>query len=381
MSSMDNIRIAAVGDISLHARGNTPAQAVMGFGIKDLLKNSDVILGNLEGPLASHGNCTPGKCSLVSDPACIRDLVDCGFHVVSLANNHIMDYGPEGLHETIELLSKCGIAGIGAGANLYEANKPFFKTARGRRVAFLARSSVIVSSPSYATEKTPGVAFFEMEELKNTIRKCRDLADNIILSIHWGIEHYSYPSPLQRDLAKELIGSGADVIIGHHPHVLQGLEKIGKGIVAYSIGNFIFDDIRWSYTNEDGVIRERLVKLNDENRKTCILKIELSGKDDFSSEFIPAIISSSGTVEIDEHRTRIKEYHRLCSRLAWPFYRTIWKIYSIKQEWILRVIPMLRGRFRWRSLKNLRFKHIREIIVKLRRSARISTEKTTNPYE
>jgi len=378
---MDKVNIAAVGDISFHGMGNIRAHDVLDSGIKNLLINSDVVFGNLEGPLASCGQGTPGKCLLGSDPFWAGELADYGFDVVSMANNHVMDYGPEGLMETIGLLEKRGVAVIGAGINLSEANRPYFMTVGGRRLAFIARSSVIVSSPSCATERTPGVAFLDMNELKKSIQACKDKADSVIVSIHWGVEHYSYPSAFQRDLAGELIRSGAGLVIGHHPHVLQGVEKIGKGVAAYSLGNFIFDDIRWSFTNEDGVIRERLVKLNDENRKTCILKAELSGKDVFSCEFIPAIIRSGGVVEIDEDEARIKQYQMLCSRLTWPFYKYFWKLYSIRQELVLRIMPMLAGRFRWQNLKKLRLKHIRELIIKLRRSAKVSMEKTTNPYE
>ena len=378
---MEKITIAAVGDISFHGRESTQLHDAIHSSIKTHFKNSDIVIGNLEGPFISGGQCTPGKCVLGSDPSWVKDLYNSGFDVVSLANNHVMDYGPDGLRETIDSLKRHGIAVIGAGVDLHDANQPFYMSIKNRRLAFLARSSVIVSSPCYATIKTPGVAFLDMKELKTSISRCKDQADNIILSIHWGIEHYLYPSSSQRDLARELIRSGADLIIGHHPHVLQGVEKIGKGMAAYSLGNFIFDDIRWSFTDKEGGNQDRLVTLTDENRKTCVLIVKLSEEDIFSYDFIPAIIKPDCIIEIDEDTARVKQYHRLCSRLSWPFYKPLWKLYSIKQEWVLRVMPMLKGKFTWQKLKKLRLKHLRELIYKMRRSAKISMGKTTNPYE
>jgi hypothetical protein len=375
------LNIAAVGDISFNGKiENDPSPGVFSK-VEDILKNADITIGNLENPLIESGESVPGKCVLRGATGWADVLKQSGFSMLSLANNHMMDYGPEGLVATIKALKKAGLPFVGAGINAVEASAPLFLNVKETRIALLARSSVVVSSHCYATCTKPGVALLDVDELKNIVQRCKKESDLVILSLHWGIEHYLYPSPFQKALARNLIRSGADLIIGHHPHVLQGTEKIGKGMVAYSLGNFIFDDIRWSFVDKEGQNQDRLVKLTDDNRKTGILKVRLSEEKDFSSDFIPAIISPDGIVEIDANMCRSKQFTKLCSTLHWPFYKPFWKMYSIKQEWVLRIMPMLAGKFRWQKVKKLRPKHLKELVDRMRRSARISSEKTTNPYE
>jgi hypothetical protein len=373
--------INAVGDISFNGRNEKNPSMDVFSRLTNILTDADITIGNLENPLLECGEPVPGKCALRGATGWASVLKESGINALSLANNHMLDYGAEGIASTIKALKDAKLPYAGAGMNALEASAPVFLNVKETRIAILARTSVIVSSPSYATDTTPGVAFLDADELKNTIGHCKKKSDLVILSLHWGIEHYLYPSPFQKAMARELIRAGADLIIGHHPHVLQGTEKIGMGIVAYSLGNFVFDDIRWSFVDKEGQNQDRLVKLTGENRKTGILKVQISEENDFSCDFIPAIISPGSAVETDEDRGRSKQYNRLCSRLHWPFYKPFWKMYSIKQEWALRIMPMLSGKFTWKKIKKLRLKHLKELVDRMRRSARLSAEKTTNPYE
>jgi hypothetical protein len=373
--------INAVGDISFNGKNEKNPSMDVFSRLTNILKDADITIGNLENPLLECGEPVPGKCALRGSTGWAAVLKESGINALSLANNHMLDYGAEGITSTIRALKDAKLPYAGAGMNALEASAPLFLDVKDMRIAVLARTSVIVSSPSYATDTTPGVAFLDADEIKNTIGNCKKKSDLVILSLHWGIEHYLYPSPFQKALARELIGYGADLIIGHHPHVLQGTEKIGKGIAAYSLGNFVFDDIRWSFVDKKGQSQDRLVRLTGENRKTGILKVQISEENEFSYEFIPAIISPGGAIETDEDRDRLKQYHRLCSSLHWPFYKPFWKMYSIKQEWVLRIMPMLAGKFTWKKIKKLRLKHLKELVDRMRRAARLSAEKTTNPYE
>ena len=219
------LTIAAVGDISFAgAYADRPTAEVFSL-VQSIFEKADIVVGNLEGPLYDGNSAVPGKCTIRGNTGWARVFKNAGINTVSLANNHMMDHGEAGLLSSLSVLKKEGIDAAGAGADIIEARKPLIKSIKGRRVAILARTAVIVESPSYADEKTPGVAFLDMEELVDNVKTCRKNADAVIVIMHWGIEHYSYPTPEQRKQAKELIDAGVDFIIGHHPHVVQGYER------------------------------------------------------------------------------------------------------------------------------------------------------------
>lgn len=375
------VSIAAVGDISFTGPNTEcPSLSVLSEVIP-VLKDCNIVVGNLESPLVTDAEPIPGKCTLHGDPRWAEVLRAAGIILVSLANNHMMDYGEAGLFSTVDALDSAGIYHLGAGRNKEEACAPLFLEIKGMRVACLARTSVIVTSPSYAGDKQPGVAFLNIEETKEKIRICKSQSDIVILLMHWGVEEYSYPSPRQLSIARELISAGADIILGHHPHVLQGLEKIDGRLVAYSLGNFLFDDIGWCFVDKEGQRQERDVKLSDQNRKAGILKLMLTDRGIESYDFIPTHISPEGPVRIENSLERKLEFSRLCSRLHWPAYSAVWRLYSLTQEWELRLKPMTMGRLKWANLKKVRPKHFRELWEGLRRSGKITSEKSTNPYE
>jgi hypothetical protein len=375
------VSIAAVGDISFTGPNTEcPSLSVLSEVIP-ILKDCNIMVGNLESPLVTDAEPIPGKCTLHGDPRWAEVLRAGGIILVSLANNHMMDYGETGLFSTIQALDSAGIKYLGAGRDKKEACAPLFLDIRSKRIAFLARTSVIVSSPCYATGNRPGVAFLDIEETKERIRACRQGADLVIVLMHWGLEEYSYPSPSQRRTAKGLIEAGADLILGHHPHVMQGFEKIGHGLVAYSLGNVLFDDIQWSFFDQDGQRQDRLIKLSKENRKGGILKVAFSENGIESYEFIPTYIEPGGPVRIENTLDRKQEFSRLCSRLHWPGYSALWRLYSISKEWELRLKPISIGRLKWANLKKVRPKHFRELWEGMRRSGKITSEKSTNPYE
>jgi len=373
--------ICTVGDISFAGVTNLKFSSKFFESARNEWTNSDFVIGNLESPLLSNGDFVNNKCVLKADPGWAKIIKSAGINMVSLANNHLMDYGPEGLFNTIEVLKETGLYFVGAGKNKNSALAPCWVQLNGQSLAFLGRSSVIVSSPCYASESSPGVAYLDENETKDSIIECKKKADKVVLLIHWGVEHYHYPTPAQRKLAKELIHVGADLILGHHPHVLQGIERIGNGLICYSLGNFLFNDIEWSFFDEEGQRQKKVIKLTKENRKGGMLKTTLSDQGINSYKFIPTHIEYDGTVKIQNTLERQREFSNLCSRLHWPAYSFLWRLYSLKQEWKLRLKPMTIERLNWTSLKKIRPKHFRQLLDRVRRSAKISTEKSTNPYE
>ena len=373
--------IAAVGDISFAGRYEDIPWNEVFNGLIPFFKKSNLVIANLESPLGLVGNSVEGKCPLCGNPGWANVLKESGISILSLANNHMMDYGLEGLFSTMTALEEAGIQYVGAGADKAAANKPLFIENKGIRLGILGRTGVIVSSPCYAETGRPGVAFLDVDEAREGIRECKAQSNITIIVLHWGVEEYSYPSPRQLSIARELISAGADIILGHHPHVLQGLEKIDGRLVAYSLGNFLFNNIEWCFVDKEGQRQEKIVKLSEENRKAGVLKVVISERHIESYEFIPTYIDPDGSVRVENTVQRQREFSRLCSRLHWPAYSALWRLYSLRQEWKLRLKPMTIGRLKWANLKKVRPKHFREFWEGLRRSGKITSEKSTNPYE
>jgi hypothetical protein len=378
---LSNTKIVAIGDISFRgAREDLPSIDIFGQ-VTSLFRSSDLVIANLESPLVDSGTPVPGKCTLRGTTDWANVIKDAGIGFVSLANNHMMDYGVEGLKSTIKACKEAGLYYAGAGENIQEACEPVYINVKGNRIAILCRTSVIVSSPSYATDKDPGVAFLESNETIDTISACTKKADFVILIIHWGIEDYLYPSKEQRQLANQFVEAGANLIIGHHPHVLQGIERIGKAFVVYSLGNFIFDEFEWSFINDDGVPQTSMSVLSEINRRSGIVQLTLVDGQVNHYDIQPTLIDRDGIVILDENKVGRKTMHRLSSRLRWPFYNQFWLAYSLKQEWILRINPLFAGKFTLEKMTKLRFSHVRQFMKKLIQSGRISLGKTTNPYD
>jgi poly-gamma-glutamate capsule biosynthesis protein CapA/YwtB (metallophosphatase superfamily) len=259
-----NWSLMALGDVML-ARNAGRAMARHGFEypfgkIAALTRKATLTFANLESPIAESGRPLPGKqIAFRAAPEAAKALAYAGIDVVSLANNHAFDYGEEALLETIRLLGEQQIAAVGAGENWQEATAPLWLDVAGQKVAFIAASemadlffSYSYPVPSRATEEKAGVAPLEKEWLLEAIGRARPRADLIVVSLHWGVEDSSQVTGSQRALARELIDHGADLILGHHPHVLQGLEFYKDKLIVYSLANTIFDQN--DETNKEGML-------------------------------------------------------------------------------------------------------------------------------
>lgn len=291
-----------------------------------------------------------------------------------------MDYGEDGLFSTIAALEEAGLPFTGAGKNRNEANKPLFMNLNGHNVAVIARSSVVVASRCYAGEQEPGVAFLDLTETVNTIIECKKQSDCVIVIVHWGIEQYEYPTPEQRSMAKKLVQAGADIILGHHPHVLQGIETYDGSLICYSMGNFLFDEFNWSFINREGKPHQSQFKLSENNRKSGLTVIN-SSENKHTYRFIPTLITNDGIIKLDKSQRRLTAFKKLCLRLNSPAYDFIWKLYSLQMEWKIRVKPVMGGDLTWSRIKKIRPSHFKQLFLTLKRSLKITSEKSTNPYE
>jgi poly-gamma-glutamate capsule biosynthesis protein CapA/YwtB (metallophosphatase superfamily) len=221
--------------------------------VATVLTSADIAFGNLECPITDHAVPTPGKSAesiaagknfvfKAPPETSARILASAGYDVLSLANNHMLDYQAAGLAQTLTELSAHGLAGVGAGADNLAAAALVVIERDGITTAYLAYS-LIVPPQSKAGPGTPGINTLSQQyapALERAIAPLRSQADIIVCSFHWGTESKPVPERYQRDIARAAIDAGADLVIGHHPHCLQGFEYYGGGLIAYSLGNFVF---------------------------------------------------------------------------------------------------------------------------------------------
>ena len=284
------IVINVVGDIMLAGSGSKTFKRV-GYDYPFAataaeLKKGDIVIGNLESPIARGGEeFLNKKYRFRSAPQTAAALKNAGFSIVTLANNHMMDFGRTALEETRRYLDGAGISYAGAGESLDEARKGAIITVKGIKVAFLAYS-LTLPEEFYATADRPGTAPGYFRFYREDIAEARKVADYVVVSFHWGTESRDMPNPYQVTAAHCAIDAGADVVIGHHPHVLQGIECYRKGVVLYSLGNFAFGSASKSSDRsviarvylDNGVKGVELIPLNVLNRDVHFQPRVLSGK-------------------------------------------------------------------------------------------------------
>lgn len=204
------------------------------------LKKGDLTLVNLEAPLTSRGTeFLDKKYRFRVRPTAAAALRQAGITTVALANNHSMDFGAEGLLDTLRYLSQAGIGHVGAGEDLAGARTARFYDIRGTTVAFLGYS-LTLPQEFWAGEKRPGTAPLFEKLVQEDIAAARRKASIVLVTVHWGEEGSTQLREYQPRLGRMMIDAGADAVIGHHPHILQGIEVYRRGIIFYSLGNFAF---------------------------------------------------------------------------------------------------------------------------------------------
>jgi hypothetical protein len=191
------------------------------FAASPWFAQADITMVNLENAITDRGFKVPKQFNFRMPPKYLQVLQNGGVDIVNLANNHVWDYGQVGVEDTIGYLDEAGIRHIGAGVTEKEAKKPAILEVKGKRIGFLGY-------------------FFMEGNVREDVSALKQNADVVIVNFHWGTERSNYPESYQVDLAHRAIDAGADLVIGHHPHVLQGIERYKGGFIVYSLGNFIF---------------------------------------------------------------------------------------------------------------------------------------------
>ncbi len=207
--------------------------------MRPLLRNADISFGNLECCASTRGAPIPKQFNFRARPADVRVLAENGFTIVSLANNHAWDYGRDALWDTVACVRKTGVKTVGAGANRMEAHQLVVVQKKGLRIGFLAYLGLIPALvPESDTQPTLSMA--SAEAITREVQAARSQVDVLLVSLHAGQEGAVGPTPRQQSFAQAAIDAGADMVIGHHPHVRQPLVMYKGKPICYSLGNFVF---------------------------------------------------------------------------------------------------------------------------------------------
>ena len=241
--------IGFVGDICLGNDFNekySPVNA-MDDSLLEEMVNVDIMVANSEVVFSDRGEETKWKLfHMRSRPENISYLQQMGIDLLTLANNHVYDYGLEGLEDTLKTIDEAGIKRTGAGKNYQEASKPAVFNVNGLKIAFISGCSSefpLQKPTARATENHEGImsGYFFGNKLVREIKKAKENNDYVFVFMHWGIENTTLLTPWQRINARKFINAGADAVIGCHPHIVQGIEYYRGAPIFYSLGNFIFD--------------------------------------------------------------------------------------------------------------------------------------------
>lgn len=237
------LSLAAIGDVgvigSARARALREGWDAVFAAAAPALRAADLGFANLELPVGEAGQVRPGRSpEFRHDADVLPALVRAGVRVVALANNHMMDCGPRGLERTLSACESAGLACAGAGPGLEAARRPAELVVRSQRVAVLA-----YAAPSKASARagTPGPAPLEAALVREDLERWRPRADVLVVSVHWGSMYVDYPPPRVLELAETLERGGADLVLGHHPHVVQGWRRAGRCLTLFSLGDVVFD--------------------------------------------------------------------------------------------------------------------------------------------
>lgn len=229
--------------------------------VVDYLKSGDIVFGNLESPITPGPEVKTGSTTFHANPGVENGLKDSGFNILSLANNHFPDYGTKGIKDSLKYLDEAGIKHVGSGMNEVQAYAPAYLEINGLSFDFFTYNDTDVVPPSYgAASNHSGTAFMDIPKMTKAVKEAKIDSRFVIVSMHSGTEYTTKPNKRQITFARAAIDAGAEMVIGHHPHVVQEAEIYKGKYIFYSLGNFIFDQM-WSQETREGLILK--VKFNE----------------------------------------------------------------------------------------------------------------------
>lgn len=232
------IKVLFSGDFAFSQKPNN--KTLLSNDFKSIIKEHDIFCCNLEGAITTKADKPIKKVGPIiqNNSIAVKDLINSGCNMFCLANNHIFDYGLSGLNNTISFLDNSNVIHIGAGNNKKQIYSPYIYENDNIKIGFI---NVAENGFGASIDLPFGYSYAFDSKIENIIKSTKEITDFVVLISHIGAELWDVPLPEVKDLYKRFLDCGADVIIGHHPHVPQGWEVYENGIVFYSLGNFIFD--------------------------------------------------------------------------------------------------------------------------------------------
>jgi poly-gamma-glutamate capsule biosynthesis protein CapA/YwtB (metallophosphatase superfamily) len=311
----------ALGRIPEDVRVRPETAAVL-----DELRASDIAFVNLEAPLTTRGLRAEKQNTLRADPSQVEDLLGSGVDIVSLANNHMLDYGIDGLADTLAVLERAGIPQVGAGPNLEAARESVVLKGPGGSMGFLAFASTLPQGFAASAER-PGIAPIhvtaalvvenplaqeqpgtpppvltfplrqDVDATIDAVRRLRMRADFVVVSAHWGVAGQDAIMDYEREVGRALIDAGCDLVLGHHPHRLHGVEFYRDKPILYSIGNFVFEPLPPSGNSPHLSFRGRMTAANvygAMRREGVLVDARVRGRQLERLSLLPVLLDGGG---------------------------------------------------------------------------------------
>lgn len=269
--------------LSLYDQNNSSITSIVGTPLLEYMRSGDIFMVNQEFPFSNRGEKHKDKqYTFRIDPSRVNMMNELGIDIVTLANNHVLDYGEDALLDSIDILNREQIRLVGAGSDINSAKKPVVYDIGGKKIAYLAASRVIpVPEWNATTHKAGLLTTYDPSILLEEIKQAKSSNDYVVVYVHWGIEREEYPEDYQRNLGKQYIDAGADLVIGSHPHVLQGIEYYNGKPIVYSLGNYIFNSRTYSTmlieakVDKDNELTLSIIPCHSENGRITYEKEEL----------------------------------------------------------------------------------------------------------
>jgi poly-gamma-glutamate capsule biosynthesis protein CapA/YwtB (metallophosphatase superfamily) len=307
MDNSPTLRIAVVGDLQLHGTCRDPT----GVGTPDdrfaqlraLIGGADLGIGDLETVLTCDGTPRDDKLCLDGDPSYARALARAGLNLVTLANNHALDYGAAGLAQMLGHLHAAGIQTLGAGPDLHAAMAPLIIETKGIRLGFLAACHPSTRPVTAAADGPGAIAMLAAKTLLPAIEALKARVDHVILLLHWGLEYSHLPTPEQVELARAAIDRGASAILGDHSHALQGIEHYGQGVIVYCQGNLTDAPVDWQ-----GPRRRYQCEVEEVDRESILVRLHVTPERIEIAETVPLWLDDQGrpTAAVGERAAKIR---------------------------------------------------------------------------
>lgn len=282
----------AAGDCALAEGARDPADSIVSDALRRRVSAAEIAVANLEAPVRTDtAEPIPKSGPRLENPESAPDIVQrAGFDTVTLANNHVMDYGVGGLRATLDACADAGLRTVGAGDDRLSALEPATVTVETCDVALV---NVCEREFGVAGTDTPGTAWSGHSSAIETVRQAARRSDVVVLFAHGGVEYVPFPPPARRERLRRFVDEGADLVVAHHPHVPQGWERYGDGFIVHSLGNFLFD------SQSDA----------DATSWGLGLEVHFEGRTPVEVELVPVAVVDGQVDEMSDSRSRSRADH------------------------------------------------------------------------